>query len=229
MPILKGVLNYKPMGADLPDTFEPGLMQNMISYKASNDKDAKKRSYVLMLDGKKMKRSTDVDLGYEQGQTLKEKQGELKRKNDVLNSAFEILTEVEEENIANTSDSDKAKVFPILLSLVLLYSTILKELRTLKSKKEYSLFKLKELAGVEWRKSKYSYTIDLIMTLLWKMENCIGKTFHILSVVCKAGAYLNKAGHLFANKSVVDLKTQKTNTKASARVAAWGSNRHIPN
>ena len=58
-----------PFGNDLPVTFKPGIMEEMIEFKAKRNEESK--SYVLMFAGKKVKRGTDVDLlGFEKGMTL---------------------------------------------------------------------------------------------------------------------------------------------------------------
>lgn len=63
--------------------YRPGLLKPMIQLKA--EKDDKDKSYVLMLDGKKINRGTDVDLlGFENNKTLQEKIDEKNRRLDPL-------------------------------------------------------------------------------------------------------------------------------------------------
>lgn len=65
--------DLNPFGNDLPVAFESGIMEKMIEYKAIRNEDSK--TYVLMFDGKKIKRGADVDLlGFEKGMTLQQRQ-----------------------------------------------------------------------------------------------------------------------------------------------------------
>ena len=62
------VAAYEPLG-DFPSSFKPGILTDMIKLMAKHND--VKNSYMLMLDGKKMKHGTDVDLlGFENGPTL---------------------------------------------------------------------------------------------------------------------------------------------------------------
>ena len=54
--------NYNPFGNELPVSFSPGILSEMIEFKARKTNDS--QSFVLMFDGKKIKRGTDVDRGF---------------------------------------------------------------------------------------------------------------------------------------------------------------------
>ena len=67
--------------------------------------------------------------------------------------------------------------------------------------------KMKEDAGDDWRKSKYAYGIDLLITLLWKIDNIVDNSLQVIRGICKAGEHLNNAAHLFAENGTVILNT----------------------
>jgi len=56
-PNAQTVAAYQPLG-DFPSSFKPGILTGMIKLMTKHDD--VKNSYVLMLDGKKMKQGSDV-------------------------------------------------------------------------------------------------------------------------------------------------------------------------
>jgi hypothetical protein len=65
--------NINPLGENFPSVFEAGLIEAMIDSKSQRDTD--ETSYVLMFDGKRVRRGGDVDLlGFENGPTLSERE-----------------------------------------------------------------------------------------------------------------------------------------------------------
>ena len=165
-----------------------------------------------MLDGKKIKRGADVDLlGFETGQTLKQRQDERDKGLNILKETVAVVSRVQltSDSIPDTTKDDKATVFNHFVSLILLLSVVLRGLRKIRVKKQCGLNKLKEDAGDDWRKSKYAYGIDLLMTLLWKIDNIVDKALQVIRGMCKAGAHLNNAAHLFAENDTVILNSQE--------------------
>ena len=65
--------NYNPLGYEIETESGPGLVQSMIDLAAR--KSTNEMSYVLMFDGKKIKRGADLDLlGYEENPVSKKRQ-----------------------------------------------------------------------------------------------------------------------------------------------------------
>ncbi|XP_045178040.2 uncharacterized protein LOC123538138 [Mercenaria mercenaria] len=201
--------SVNPLGDELPTFYKPGLMEPMIKFKAQ--KDDKNNSYVLMLDGKKIKRGTDVDLlGFETDKTLKEREDERDRQLKVLDKSIIAITSAQEKTneIQETPKEMKSSILTHLIGLLLLFSEVLRGLRKLRFKKQHSLSKLKDLGGDEWRKSKYAYAIDTCITTLWRIGNVIDKAMNVQRCICKAGACINKTAHLFAQTDMIDLNCQ---------------------
>ena len=175
-PNVKVLQNYNPLGDTLPDTFKPGILTEMIEYKA--EKSESQESFVLMLDGKKMKRGADVDLlGCETGETLSERRAQKIEHECVIERACEQISEIQNETnvVKDTPTERKPDIILTLTGILMLFSTILRKLRSLRKGKQYSLNKLKEQGGKEWKKSKYAFSIDLQMTIIWKIDNCVEK------------------------------------------------------
>ena len=58
-PSEKALRNYNPLDCDLSDGIDPGIIESMIGQMANQNNES--LSYVIMFDGKKIKRGTDVD------------------------------------------------------------------------------------------------------------------------------------------------------------------------
>jgi len=95
--------NFKPLEGDLPTKYKPGILKPMI--KLNGEKEDGNNSYVLMLDGKKIKRGTDVDLlGFENGRTLKDKIDERDQRLETLQDSIDSVTKFQaESNVLNES------------------------------------------------------------------------------------------------------------------------------
>ena len=201
-----------PFGESLPAKYKPGFLDEVMELKSAKDDEL--NSYVLMFDGKKVKRGGDVDLlGFEDSDsmTLQERKAEKDMSLNNLNEAVCIIEAAQRETelIQNTSAELKEKVSNALLGLVILFSLALQTLRTMKVKKELSLRKLTEKAGDgDWRKSSYAHAIDACKTNIYRIENTTTNALQVQKSICKAAASLNMAEHLFADTNNVDLQCQ---------------------
>ena len=131
-----------PIGDELPDTYKPGFLKPMINFKAKRADP--QNSYVLMLDGKKIKRGADVDLfGSETGQTLKQRQDERDKGLNILKETVAVVSRVQlnSDSIPDTTKDDKATVFNHLVSLMLFLSVVLRGLRKIRVKKQCGLIR----------------------------------------------------------------------------------------
>ena len=201
-----------PFGETLPAKYKPGFLDEVMELKSVKDDGL--NSYVIMFDGKKVKRGGDVDLlGFEDSDsmTLQERKAEKDLSLKTLNEAVCIIETAQKETnlIQNTSTELKEKVSKALLGLVILFSLTLQTLRSMKLKKELSLRKLTEKAGEgDWRKSTYAHAIDACKTNIYKIENTTTNALQVQKSVCKSAASLNMAEHLFADTDNVDLQCQ---------------------
>ena len=102
---------------------------------------------MIMFDGKKVKRGRDVDLlGFEGDNTLNDRIAEKQIKERILKDSMEIISSVQKETklIADAPEQLKAKVFNCLLSILMLFSDIIKGLKALRVKKTISLENLEK-------------------------------------------------------------------------------------
>lgn len=202
-----------PFGDRLPVTFKPGFLDPVIKLKA--EKDDGETSYVIMFDGKKVKRGGDVDLlGHEdlKQKPLEKRLEERDKSIKILQQSIDTIEKVQKETniISSTPDGSKDLVYTTLLGLILLFSATLQSLRTMKMKKNISLEKLKEKAGEsDWRKTKFAYSIDSCRTNIYKIENTVSKALKVQMSISEAGASLNKVAHLFADSNKVELQHQE--------------------
>jgi hypothetical protein len=206
--------SYDPFNGVLPTTCKPGFLHSMIELKATRDRNKEEnKSYVLMFDGKKIKRGSDVNLlGFEKDKSLEEKQKERDRGLELVDKCNEIIASIQRvvTEVAETPEIYKKKVHDCLLKLLMLFSETIKDLRQMKLKTSKSLAKLKEKCGsVDWRESKYAYAIDVNRTCIWKLDNTIDKALVVQRSICEAGAYLNGKGSDFAKSDSVNLLQQK--------------------
>ncbi|VDI69548.1 Hypothetical predicted protein [Mytilus galloprovincialis] len=203
--------DLNPFGNDLPVTFESGIMEKMIEYKAIRNMDSK--TFVLMFDGKKVKRGVDVDLlGFEKDMTLQQSQEVRDQDIEALRSLEITVNQIQEttNDVFLTPKDMKANVLNQLKATNIILSRHLHELRNLKCKKEYALNKLMEkVDGVDRRKSKFAFSIDLCKTNIWKIENVIEQITNFQKCLCKTGAFVNGVGHLYAKLNIINFENQQ--------------------
>lgn len=122
-----------PLGGACNVENGPGLVSEMIELKA--EKGNKEVSFVLMFDGKKVRRGSDENLiGFEEGMTLSERQEAHDKDIAVLNSALEKIKVVREKvsDMVNIPEGDITDIRIELKSCLDLMSINLMRMRELK-------------------------------------------------------------------------------------------------
>ena len=117
----------------------------MIELKA--EKSSNDVSYVLMFDGKKIKRGADADLlGFEDGESLKEREAIHRAELEAVDNAMAMFKEINTvtNDITETDDSATPHVFSHICQCLKLFSNKFHTLRVLKTSKNLSLQKLKD-------------------------------------------------------------------------------------
>ncbi|MEW8548780.1 MAG: hypothetical protein AB2693_35215, partial [Candidatus Thiodiazotropha sp.] len=163
----------------------------MIDLKA--EKGSKEVSYVLMVDGKKVRRGSDGNLlGVEKNTTLKERQEEHEREIQQLNGALDKIKKINEIvlYVANIPDGEKAEKQDELKLCFELVSLSLRRLREIKKSKQLSLNNLKDKAN-KYKQMSFAYAIDLCQTLVYQIDNCISILLEVQWDICKFGAHIN--------------------------------------
>ncbi|KAH3864335.1 hypothetical protein DPMN_027352 [Dreissena polymorpha] len=213
-PSEKVLLNYNPVHCDLSGGLDHGIIDRMITLVANNTNES--LSYVIMFDGKKIKRGTDIDLiGFESEPLVEKKlkfEAEKNAVDEVVQRAQSIIkclesdcdVELETRNELNTGIH---KCFH-------LYSNTLLELKQLKKSKELAVHKYKDKIKKDPKLAKaFEFAIDSCRTFLYQIDNCVSGLLSVQWELCKSGSYLNGAFDLFAkNKNEVVL-TKQSNVK----------------
>lgn len=110
--------DFNPFGDKLPVNFPPGFLEPMIKYKA--EREDSNKSFVVMFDGKKVKRGGDVDLlGFEGDKTLKQRLEEKESKEKIVHDSVSLIGDVQRESnsVSDTPDALKPKILSCLISL----------------------------------------------------------------------------------------------------------------
>ena len=175
-------------------------------------KDDGQTSYVLMFDGKTVKRVGDVNLlGHEKGKSVTERKRERDDSLYTLDIAIKTVKYLllKCTHICDTRLEYRSDIKEKLISVIKIISSLLQQLRELKKSKSLNLSRLKEKGGDDWRGSKYLFAIYSCMTILYRLENAITKSLTVQWCLCKVVATLNEEGELFAKSDRVDLSCQK--------------------
>ena len=203
------LMNINPLGLHNMNIDGPGVITPMIEMKA--EKDPSDVSYVLMFDGKKIKRGADADLlGFEQGETLKQRKEKHAIELKILNETLELLKERnrDTEDIDET-DPKKEDVYQHLQRCFRLFSDLLRNLRVFQISKDTALAKYKDRIKKDPALAKtLEYAMDSCRTCLYQIDNCLATVLDAQWIICKSGASLNNAQTLFANGKEINLSTQ---------------------
>ena len=201
--------NLNPLGNDFPEIKSSGLINGMIELKSEKDYE---NSFVLMFDGKKIRKGTDVDLlGFEDGESLADKKTEHENDCELLAQATAIFKEAQSlfERLELTPGDYKERVFEQLTKCTTLFSKCIRNLRERKKSRDLQLLRLKEKSSKDTSgQVNYAYAIDMCKTLVYQIENCLFSLLDVQLTICKAGAFINKAGHLFAKDRTINLSKQ---------------------
>ena len=173
----------------------PGILLDMLQCLSSN---LQHQSTCLTYDGKKLKLGLtdnhgDVDLlGFEEGETLIDRQHTLQNKMEVISQCENLLEEI--SDIAQISEEAKNSTKFFLLASLKDVSIGMQEIRELKRKKEYSKEKLIERGGdTNWRKGKYVYAISAIIAFIHDIDEYLQKAGQLLEHISQSLAYFNQS------------------------------------
>ena len=163
--------DYNPMG--MPnEIYEPGVIMPMIELKSesrSNDV-----SYVLMFDGKKIKRGADADLlGFEDGQSLKEREAIHSAELETVDNAMLKFKEMNRvsNDIAYTDDTDRKIVLSHIHQCLKLFSDKFHSLRLLQTSKNLSFEKLKDKCEKDpSQKATFEFAMDCFFLTRWNQD-----------------------------------------------------------
>lgn len=198
-----------PLGQDFPSEFESGLIESMIKLKSKGT--TPEKSFIIMFDGKKVKRGGDVDLlGFEDGPSLNERQNEHDFEMNKIAHLIRLTTEVSRccRVVDRTPDHYWSAILKELKESFVVLSSNLKNLRLFKKKKNAALSKLKKQSD-KGTSASYMYAIDFCKTAIYQAENCIDTLLEVVMMICRVGASINKVGHLFFKKNPVVLEMQQ--------------------
>ena len=205
------IRDVQPLGREIPIKHGPGLIECMIDLKSN--KQAMDTSYVIMFDGKKIRKGGDVDLlGFENGETLSQRKEAHKADMLKITNAIAVFKCVQSSSdlLSETIVEKKQIVYEHLKSCLDTVSQNLKAMRNKKVAKDSFLTRLKDRQSKDNPSgTSYAYSIDLCRTNIYQIENCIAALLEVQWVICKAGACLNGVGHLFPRGKVVNIAEQE--------------------
>ena len=191
--------DINPLGKEFPAHYQPGIIMPMIDLKASQSNEEK--SYILMFDGKKVRKGGDVDLlGFEDGASLEDKKREHAQEIEDIALAIKDMRIVSRtcKFLQDTSSESKDRIFEHVLKCFQIISVNLRKLRELLKTKSLMLRRLKDQSVKNTTKSaSFAYAIDLCRTVIYQIENCLSSLLDIQRVICKSGAALNNVENLF--------------------------------
>ena len=206
-PVLR---NYNPLGYDICVDSKPGIIQEMIDLTARNN--AENISYVLMFDGKKIKRGTDIDLLGFESEPASERKEKFQQDMVVIQNTLKCLQEIDRslENEQVVNANNKQELFAFLISCFKIFSVYLMELRKLRKTKENAMKNYKEKIRKDPSLSKtLEYAMDCCRTATYQIDNCVSQLLKTQFEICRTGAYVNGVLHLFATSRSVDLTSQE--------------------
>ncbi|XP_052245773.1 uncharacterized protein LOC127854757 [Dreissena polymorpha] len=189
---------FNPLGFELNCDVSTGLIDHMLDLVAKNSKET--ISYVLMFDGKKIKRGADADLlGFEK-EPLSEKKLKFDSDIAIVSTMLQKSKEIEALMECGKSINDKvtSDLFQEIMKCFKVVSKHLMALRQLKKNKEMALHKYKEKIHKNSSLAKtFEYAIDSCKTTLYLIDNCVASLLDVQFVICKTGAYINGCLKLF--------------------------------
>ena len=192
--------SYNPLGYEINVDSGPGVIQEMIDL--SSEKNDEDLSYVLMFDGKKIKRGADMDLlGFEK-EPLKERKAKFDIDCGVIEETIKSVKQISYliENGQDVDKSSEAHLYELLIKCFKTISCYVMELRKLKKSKEAALRNYKEKIRKDPSLGKtLEYAMDSCRTSIFQIDNCVTQFMDVQLEICKTGAFLNGVIHLFAS------------------------------
>lgn len=105
------------------------------------------------------------------------------------------------------STETKGIIVNILLKLLNSISTDATIIRSIKSKKEYTLTKFIERGGSEWRQTKFAYVISAIKAFLFDIQKYLDAHVSLLGLICQFVAHI-QGSKMYVQSTTVHLFTQ---------------------
>ena len=169
---------------------------------------------MMCVDGKKVNpgldsKEGDVNMfGFENSPTVEESSQRLSTEIELVQDMKESLQYMDSIPDESVTNDQLFSFVEMVRALVFLLTVRLKEGRTLKSKQEYGLEKLKERAGPDWKKSKYLFAISGVQAFLFRVKQFLDKTLNNISNLCKLGSAMNMKSFQYCSGEYLDPSTQ---------------------
>ena len=203
--------SFHPLGCDFGDNdTKPGLIQPMIDLTAS--KNNTDMSYVIMFDGKKIKRGSDMDLLGFENEPLAVKKQVFHDDMHVIESTLSALQSANKavENNQDIESSARNDLLDILVRCSKTVSKYLMELRQLRHVKSSTMRNYKEKISKDPSMAKtLEYAMDSCRTSCYQIDLCISQLLEIQMELCRMGSYLNGTISVFASTKFVEADHKK--------------------
>jgi hypothetical protein len=195
---------------DTPSKIEPGMINPIMDTLGK----CQDNVFILCADAKKVTAGVDgnggdVDMfGFESGVPLKQKQEIYEKERGTIESLIELVGVNGNNQDSNFLSENSQVIMSTMTSIIKALSNRIQESRSLMSKQQFSLKKFMNIAGDDWRESRYVYVISALQASLFQLKEFIRNSLNINSAFGVTISKLGNAVSLFEESDELDRSYQ---------------------
>ena len=169
---------------------------------------------MMCIDGKKVNPGLDSKegdanmFGFVNSPTIDEHNQKLSTEIELVKDMREALSDMENPTDEGCATDKIFSFVGMIRALIFLLTFRIKDCRTLKSKQEYGLEKLRERSGPDWKSSKYVFAISGVQAFLFRAKQFFDKTLNNITKLCKLGSAMIMKSFNYCTGDYLDATTQ---------------------